>query len=387
MGWRAGLYFGIGSFDRFPLTRLNIVWLGLDWALNTLWLPWLWSSTFKPNTMSLWSIKKKLPLITKKNCIELADWELNMQNQPNEITCLWLQEPSSRLRRFKANLTRSCFSPVIFWQFFELYISFQQHYSVLIVFIWLIFCILSKWGVSSEPYLSRNEMPRNPIVIKIYLCFSGTDQPVQLSLRCTELIIKQSKACILSHCTRWEWDIVQLENNVLFPSAWQSSRTARSFFLLGLLLLFVRCLQGQSKPFSPPLCGWFSSLEIFLSPSPDALCSQNIPATAAPFPNAVLRTEMQLCPHICFTTPLPSTSASIAQKKEPKYITKYSPFPNNSSTNSLPISYMVPAGIPCTMGFCFVLASVIPTKFLTGFYCRSNTSRKPHTFLVQQQQN
>ena len=123
-----------------------------------------------------------------------------------------MQEPSSFLRRFKANLTWSCFSPIIFQQFFGLYFSFQQHYSVLIVFILLIFCILSKWEISSEPFLSRNEMPRNPILIKIRLCFSGTNQPVQLSPHCTELIIKQSKACILfplyvvgtGHCSAGE---------------------------------------------------------------------------------------------------------------------------------------------------------------------------------------
>lgn len=273
-----------------------------------------------------------------------------MQNQPNEITCLWLQEPSSSLRRFKANLTWSCFSPVIFRQFFGLYISFQQHYSVLIVFILLIFCILSKWGISSEPFLGRNEMPHNPIFIKICLCFSGIDQPVQLSLHCTELIIKQSKACILfplhvvgmGHCSAGEPRAVP-------PARGKAAELQEVVFSLDFFF-FVRCLQGQSKPFFPPLCGWFSSLEIFLSPSLDALCSQNIPATAAPFPNVVLRTEMQLCPRFCLMAPLPSTSASIAQKKEPKYITKYSLFSNNSSTNSLQTSYMVPGGIPCTMG-------------------------------------
>lgn len=140
-----------------------------------------------------------------------------MQNQPNEITCLWLQEPSSFLRRFKANLTWSCFSPIIFRQFLGLYFSFQQHYSVLTIFILLIFCILSKWEISSEPFLSRNEMPHNPILIKIHLCFSGTNQPVQLSLHCTEWIIKQSNARILSHRTWWEGGIVQLENNAPFP--------------------------------------------------------------------------------------------------------------------------------------------------------------------------
>lgn len=134
-----------------------------------------------------------------------------MQNQPNEITCLWLQEPSS-FSRFKANLTWSCLSPIIFWQFFWLYFSFQQHYSVLTIFILLIFCILSKWEISSEPFLYRNEMPCNPILIKIHLCFSGTNQSVQLSLHCTELITKQSKARILfpshvvgkGHCSAGE---------------------------------------------------------------------------------------------------------------------------------------------------------------------------------------
>lgn len=121
-----------------------------------------------------------------------------MQNQPNEISCLWLQEPSSFLRRFKANLSWSCFSPIIFRQFFGLYFSFQQHYSVLTVFILLFFfCILSQWEISSEPFISKNKMPRNPILIKIRLCFTGTSQPVQLSPHCTELIINQSEACIL----------------------------------------------------------------------------------------------------------------------------------------------------------------------------------------------
>lgn len=176
MGWRAGLYFGTGSSDRLPLTHLNAVWLGLDWALNSLWLPWLWTSTFKPNAMSLLYIKKKLPLITKKYCVRLSDWELNMQNQPNEITCLWLQEPSSFLRRFRANLTWSCFSPIIIRQFFGLYFSFQQHYSALTIFILLIFFAYWVNGKSvRNHFLSRNEMPCNPILIKIRLCFSGTD--------------------------------------------------------------------------------------------------------------------------------------------------------------------------------------------------------------------
>lgn len=139
MGWRAGLYFGIGSSDRLPLTHLNTIWLGFHWALNSLWLPWLWTSTFKPNAMSLLYIKKERSLITKKYYIKLAHWELNMQNQSNEITCLWLQEPSSFLRRFNANLTRSCFSPIIFWQIFELCFFFSAALFCLDSFYFVIF--------------------------------------------------------------------------------------------------------------------------------------------------------------------------------------------------------------------------------------------------------
>lgn len=60
---------------------------------------------------------------------------------------------------------------------------------------------------------------------------------------------------------------------------------------------------------------------------------------------------------------------------------KYDPFPNCYCANRPHMSYMVHGGIPYTMFFCFMLASVIPTKFLTGFYCRSNTTRKPCIFL------
>lgn len=124
--------------------------------------------------MSLIYSKKNLPLITKTYCIKEADWEINMQNQPNEITCLWLQEPSSFLRRFKVNLTWSCFSPIIFQEFWGgLYFPFQYHYLVLAVFILLIFCILSKWEISLPPFLRRNEIPHNPILIKIHFCFQG----------------------------------------------------------------------------------------------------------------------------------------------------------------------------------------------------------------------
>lgn len=75
----------------------------------------------------------------KKYYIKMACWELNMQIQPNEISCLWLQEPSSFLRRFNANLTWSYFSPIIFSQIFELYFFFSAALFCLDSFYFVIF--------------------------------------------------------------------------------------------------------------------------------------------------------------------------------------------------------------------------------------------------------
>lgn len=69
-----------------------------------------------------------------------------------------------------------------------------------------------------------------------------------------------------------------------------------------------------SKPFFPPVGGWFFSLETSLSPSPDALCLQKIAQCCSTFPKSTPREQrhVQLPSQTWFTAPLPSTSVPIA---------------------------------------------------------------------------
>lgn len=69
-----------------------------------------------------------------------------------------------------------------------------------------------------------------------------------------------------------------------------------------------------SKPFFPPVGGWFSSLETLLSPSPDALCLQKIAQCCSTFPKSTPREQRhaRLSSQTWFTAPLPSTSVPIA---------------------------------------------------------------------------
>lgn len=147
------------------------------------------------------------------------------------------------------------------------------------------------------------------------------------------------------------------------PSVWQSSRMARRWFLPVLLLLFLKCLQVLSKSFFPLLGEWFSSLETFLSPSPDALCLQKIAHYCSTFPKSSLEKErqIQLSPQTCYTAFLPSTSVSIAfwlcREKGAKIHHKNTiPFQIVTAQTGLicPIWSMEVSPIPCFFALCWL---------------------------------
>lgn len=167
--------------------------------------------------------------------------------------------------------------------------------------------------MSSEPFLSRHEMPCNPILIKIPLCFSGTNQPVQLSPHCTGLIIKQSKAPILfllhvagtGHCSAGEQCAVP-------PAGGKAAEWQEDDFFLHCCFCFSNIYRsrvnlsshlwvGGSLPWKasslPPSLSWC------LVFAQDSSLLQHLSQT----PSWEGETDS-----VVFTAPLPCTSVSIA---------------------------------------------------------------------------
>lgn len=150
--------------------------------------------------------------------------------------------------------------------------------------------------MSSEPFLSRHEMPCNPILIKIPLCFSGTNQPVQLSPHCTGLIIKQSKAPILfllhvagtGHCSAGEQCAVP-------PAGGKAAEWQEDDFFLHCCFCFSNIYRSRVNLSSHLWVGgslpWKASS---LPPSPDALCSHKIAHSCSTFPKRCLERERQI---------------------------------------------------------------------------------------------
>lgn len=101
---------------------------------------------------------------------------------------------------------------------------------------------------------------------------------------------------------------------MLFPQRVAKQQNGKKMISPCASTFVSQMFTGPSKPFFSPPGGWLSSLETFLSPSPDALCLQKIAHDCSTFSKSSLEKErqIQLSSQTCFTALLPSTSVSIA---------------------------------------------------------------------------